>query len=203
MQNKVQYDLDRKIAKISAYLTGENLGLKPSTAEQAKFEYSPLGKFFNKGLDNDDQKEALFRRLTNIENARKNLIRGNNESIYLDHNLIVNMIKIRIKKQQNNNIDTKQLGIFDYLKTLSQEAKDLMDEIEDVNKDINVKKLAFIGSNREKFNFNKFKIPLNFLSSIYNGQIALKVAEFLQNNLYDEINELKYKYKSKNVKEEK
>ena len=78
-----------------------------------------------------------------------------------------------------------------------------MDEIEDVNKDINVKKLAFIGSNREKFNFNKFKIPLNFLSSIYNGQIALKVAEFLQNDLYDEINELKYKYKSKNVKEEK
>ena len=185
------------------YLTGEDLGLKPSIVEQAKFEYSPLGKFFNKGLDNDDQKEALFRRLTNIENARKNLIRGNNESIYLDHNLIVNMIKIRIKKQQNNNIDTKQIGIFDYLKTLSQEAKDLMDEIEDVNKDINVKKLAFIGSNREKFNFNKFKIPLNFLSSIYNGQIALKVAEFLQNNLYDEINELKYKYKSKNVKEEK
>ena len=113
MQNKVQNDLDRKIAKISAYLTGEDLGLKPSTAEQAKFEYSPLGKFFNKGLDNDDQKEALFRRLTNIENARKNLIRGNdNESIYLDHNLIVNMIKIRIKKttkQQHRHKTTRYL----------------------------------------------------------------------------------------------
>ena len=25
------------------YLTGEDLGLKPSTIEQARFEYSPLG----------------------------------------------------------------------------------------------------------------------------------------------------------------
>ena len=31
------------------YLTGEDLGLKPSTIEQARFEYSPLGKIFNKG----------------------------------------------------------------------------------------------------------------------------------------------------------
>ena len=59
MQNKAQYDLDRKAAKVSAlfsnnlgkyeYLAGEDLGLKPSTVEQAKFEYSSLGKFFNKG----------------------------------------------------------------------------------------------------------------------------------------------------------
>ena len=54
MQNKAQYDLDRKAAKISALssknldkyelLTGEDLDLKPSTVAQAKFEYSPLGK---------------------------------------------------------------------------------------------------------------------------------------------------------------
>ena len=35
---------------------------------------------------------------------------------HLDQSLIVNMIKIRIeKKQQNNNIDTKPQGIFDSL----------------------------------------------------------------------------------------
>ena len=77
MQNKAQYELDRKAAKISAlssnkldkyeYLTGEDLGLKPSTVEQAKFEYSPLGKIFNKGLDKDDQKEGLFKKLKNIQ----------------------------------------------------------------------------------------------------------------------------------------
>ena len=59
MQNEAQYDLDRKAAKISAlssnnldkyeYLTGEDLGLKPSTIEQTKFEYSPLGKYLIKG----------------------------------------------------------------------------------------------------------------------------------------------------------
>ena len=84
IQNEAQYDLDRKAAKISAlssnkldkyeYLTGEDLGLKPSTIEQAKFEYTPLDKIFNKELDKDDQKEELFKRLKNIENAQKNKI---------------------------------------------------------------------------------------------------------------------------------
>ena len=77
MQNNTQYDLDRKAAKKSAlssnnldkyeYLTGEYLGLKPSTIEQTKFEYSPLGKIFNKGLSKDHQKEGLFKRLKSIE----------------------------------------------------------------------------------------------------------------------------------------
>ena len=43
------------------YLTGEALGLKPSTIEQTKFEYFPLGKIFNKGFDENDKKEGLFR----------------------------------------------------------------------------------------------------------------------------------------------
>ena len=65
-QNEAQYDLDRKAAKISAlssnnldkyeYLNGEDLSLKPSTIEQAKFECSPVGKIFNKGLNEDDKK---------------------------------------------------------------------------------------------------------------------------------------------------
>ena len=71
MQNEEQYDLDRKAAKISAlscnnldkyeYLAGEDLGLKPSTIEQTKFEYSPLGKIFNKGLDKDDKKKDCLK----------------------------------------------------------------------------------------------------------------------------------------------
>ena len=47
------------------------MGLKPSTAEQVKFEYSPLGKIFKKGLDKDDQKEGLFKRLENIKDKNK------------------------------------------------------------------------------------------------------------------------------------
>ena len=81
MQNEAQFDLDRKAAKISAlfsnnldkyeYLTGEDLGLKPSTVEQAKFEYSPLSKTFNKGLDKDDKREGLFKRLKNIKDKNE------------------------------------------------------------------------------------------------------------------------------------
>ena len=56
LQNETKYDLDRKAAKIFAlsssnldkneYLTDEDLGLKPSSVEQARFEYSPLSIFF-------------------------------------------------------------------------------------------------------------------------------------------------------------
>ena len=42
-----------------------------------------MGKTFNKRLDKDYQKEGLFKRLKNIENAQKNLIRDDdNEIIY-------------------------------------------------------------------------------------------------------------------------
>ena len=51
--NQAQYDLGREAAKISAlsskdllekyeYLTGEDLGHRPSVLEKNKFEYSPL-----------------------------------------------------------------------------------------------------------------------------------------------------------------
>ena len=53
------------------YLTGEDLSLKLTTVEQLKIEYSPLGKVFNKGLNEDDKKEGLFQRLKNIEEKNK------------------------------------------------------------------------------------------------------------------------------------
>ena len=58
----------------------------------------------------------------------------------------------------------------DYLKSLSEEAKDLMDEIKDADDDIAKYKFVFIGNNREKFNFNTSRMPLNFLSDFNNGE---------------------------------
>ena len=65
--NKTQYDLDREAAKISAlssselekyeYLSSEDLGYKPDAIQKAKCEYSPLGKVFNKGLDESVKKK--------------------------------------------------------------------------------------------------------------------------------------------------
>ena len=91
MQNEAQYNLDRKAAKISAlssnnldkyeYLTGEDLGLKPSTVEQAKFEYSPLGKVFTKRLETEeDKKEGLLKRLKNIEDKNEELLKVTNKT---------------------------------------------------------------------------------------------------------------------------
>ena len=141
MQNEAQCDLDRKVAKISAlsynnldkyeYLTCEDLGLKPSTIEQTRFEYSPLGKIFNKGLSEDDKKDDLFKRLENIENAQKNLIKNDDKDD-------------KDKKQQNNNIDTKPPNAFNYLKSLSPQANNLMDETEDGNDGIDIISLLLL-----------------------------------------------------------
>ena len=43
-------------------MTGEDLGLKPSAVEQAKLEYSQLGKVFTKGLDKEEEKKGGFSR---------------------------------------------------------------------------------------------------------------------------------------------
>ena len=39
--------------------------------EQAKYDYSPLGNIFAKGLDKDDQKEGLFKKLKNIAHKKR------------------------------------------------------------------------------------------------------------------------------------
>ena len=65
--NQAQYDLGREAAKISAlsskdilgkyeYLTGEDLGHRPSVLEKTKFEYSPLAISLSKSLKKDNVK---------------------------------------------------------------------------------------------------------------------------------------------------
>ena len=76
-----------------------------------------------------------------------------------------------------------------------------MVEIEDKDDDIDDGKLLSIGNNREKFNFNIFRKPLNFISAIYDGEISLKEAEFSQKYIEKKIEELKFNYKPKNEKE--
>ena len=90
-QNEAQYDLDRKAAKISAlssenldkyeYLTGEDLGYKPSVVEKAKFEYPPLGRVFNGGLKDEDKKERLVKRVKNIEDKNEELLKAIKDKI--------------------------------------------------------------------------------------------------------------------------
>ena len=119
----------------------------------------------------------MFKRLKNIENAQKNLIKDDN-----DTNIYYTPRSEFDDKGDKDDKDKKSPNIVDYLKSLNQKAKDLMDEREDADGDIDDGKLLFIGDNKEKFNFNTFSMPLNFLSDIYNRKISLKEAELNQRN---------------------
>ena len=149
-------------------------------------------------MDKGDQKEGLFKRLKNIENAQKNLIRdSDNESIYYTPR---SEFDDKDKKQQTNNRDTKPWDVFNYLKNLSQEANDFMDEIKDDDDDIDKNNLLFIGSNNETFNFSTFDMPLNFLLNIYNAKTSLKETEFEEREI-EKIEGLQFNYEPKNKKE--
>ena len=67
--NQAQYDLGREAAKISAlsskdllekyeYLTGEEIGHRPSVLEKTKFECSPLVMSFSKAFKKDKAKSG-------------------------------------------------------------------------------------------------------------------------------------------------
>ena len=122
-QNEAQYDLDREAAIISArssknldkveYLTGKDLGLKPSTVEQAKFDISPLGKIFNKGLSEEDKK-GLLKKLKNIEGKNEEQLKA---------------IEDQGKKQLEEikkNVGSELLKAISSFSTISEEAKELM-----------------------------------------------------------------------------
>ena len=84
-KNQAQYDLGRETAKISAlssedllekyeYLTGEDLGHRPSVLEKTKFEYSPLGMSLSKSFKKDNVK--------NIAKSQSNFNYDSNYKIY-------------------------------------------------------------------------------------------------------------------------
>ena len=154
-QNEAQYDLDKKAAIISAssskdlvdkyeYLTGKDLGLNPSTVEQAKFEYSPLGKVFTEGLNKDDQKDGLFKRLKNIEDKTEELL----------------------KTTKNKTENIKE--ITDFAKeTLSPEAEDLIKEIKTIQKNVDYRKLKITGGNNVTYDFSDFKTFNDLSKDLY------------------------------------
>ena len=83
------------------YLTGEDLGLKPNNIEQARFEYSLLGKIFNKELDKDDQKKGLFKRLENIKDNNEEHLK------LLKDQLEKQPSTIKVKNPHFNNVFSK------------------------------------------------------------------------------------------------
>ena len=197
-QNESQYDLDREAAKISALssnnldkyelLTGEDLGLKPSTVEQAKFEYSPLGRIFNKGLSEEDKKEGLFKRLKNIEDKNEEKLKA-----------IEDQGKEQLEEIKNMNADSKPLKTISFLSTISEEAKKLMDNIKVIDNWLETAQLICTKTDgKTEYNFNKFNLPLKFASKMYRHDITLQKAEDDQKMLKMLINKLNNDYKPRN-----
>ena len=174
LQNEAQYDLDRKAAKISAlssnnldkykYLTSEDLGLKPSTTEQTKLEYSPLGKICNKGLSEDDKKEGLFKRLENIKDTNLTQLQA---------------IKDRGEKQlkELKNIDkSKTLKAIDEIRRKNDEANKLVPKFRKIDRTPDKAELVCTKADGTKYNFNRFAFPLQFIGKIYYYEITLDKA---------------------------
>ena len=124
--NKAQYDLDREVAKISAlssgelekyeYLTGEDLEYKPDVIQKVKFEYSPLGKVFNKGLDESDRKEGVLKRLKNIEGKNKDKLDAIKHQKEKQLDAIEKQKESRLKTTEKNEIlylEDEKDGLFE------------------------------------------------------------------------------------------
>ena len=172
-QNEAQYDLNRKAAKISALssdnldryelLTGEDLGFKPSTVEQAKFEYSPLGEIFNKGLDKEEKKERLLKRLKYIEDKNEKLI----------------------KTTKNKTENIKEIT-HSFQESLGPEAKALIEEIKTKEKNVDYKKLKFTGDNDVTYDFSDYKTFKQLFEDLYSKKMTIDDAEMKQ----DEFNSI-------------
>ena len=153
-QNEAQYDLDREAAKISAlssgnldkyeYLTGEDLNYKPSTVKQDKFDYSPLDKFFNKGLKKEENRGGLLKRLKNIEEKSEE--------------------QLKTIKSKNENIKE----VTDFVeKPLSLKAKALIKEIKIIRRDVDYRKLKIIGGNGVPYDFYDYKTFKELFRDLY------------------------------------
>ena len=92
-----------------------------------------MNKIFNKGLDKDDQKEGLFKRLKNIEDKNEELLKAKNKTE-------------NIKK------------VPDFVdQPLSLEAKELIEEIKVLQKDVDYRKLKIRGGSNTNYDFSDYK----------------------------------------------
>ena len=161
---KLQYDVNREAAKISAlssgkfnkheYLTGEEIlpSNKQQIIEQAKITYSPLGKAFEKQIKNkliEDQREKQIKA---IQDNRKQLISDDD--------------------YKNKLLISKEREIFKDIYNRKS------DKIEELNNKIDYDNLKYVVERSGfEYDFNKLKDPITFLEYVKNGKISLEEAK--------------------------
>ena len=107
-------------------MTGEDLGLKQSTVEQPKFEYSPLGRIFNKGLSEEDRKEGLLKKPENVKDKNEEPLNAVSTSNKASKNKINIKSKILIYASKHSFVkykdiyDIKELSLDSLYKKLNK-----------------------------------------------------------------------------------
>ena len=182
---KLQYDINREAAKISAlssnkihkyeYLTGEDILLSSNQEiiEQARFTYSPLGKAFDK-------------QIKTIEDQGKKQVYALNT----------------LKSDDNNKLEIKNEDIIPESAFASDEAREDIDKILKIEKNVDREKLVY-DAGKYKYDFTKFNTIRTFGEDIYNGKITLEEADEDQSDLTDEINEFTKKTRLKSDKKKR
>ena len=221
--NERQYDLDRANAEISAYssgdlpkyeyLTKKDLKYKPDAFEQAKFEYSSLGKVFTDGLDKSNKNEGFLKRLKNIED------RNNNQVL-----AIKNILRPAIKGKNNggfrsddddddddDNDDDDDDNEYKTIQNFKEEliGKNILDKngIEKFDNIVNKwkqtkgKEIVYI-NNKNKFDTTDFNI-YEIFKEYLNENIEYKEIEGIEKNIKEAIKKYQERpvltYKNKNV----
>ena len=144
---KLQYDINREAAKISAlssgkihkyeYLTGEEIlpSNQQQIIEQAKFTYSPLGKAFEKQIKTiEDQGGKQVKALNKLKSYNNDNNNNNNN---------------------NNNNELTNEDVIPESVFANDEAKEDYNKIIEIEKNVDREKL-FYKSNTNKYNFRKF-----------------------------------------------
>ena len=183
---KLQYDINREAAKISAlssgkidkyeYLTGEKIlpSNQQQIIEQAKFTYSPLGKAFEK------QKKT-------IEDQGKKQVKA-----IQDNRQIVNIDNDDYKDKL---LLSKEREIFKDIYNKS------LDKLEELNNKIDYNNLNYVVvSSADEYNFNNLDNPLTFLNNVKKGKILLNEATEQQRNYYNYLNIIRIGNKNANQK---
>ena len=179
---KLQYDINRETAKISAlssgkldkyeYLTGEEI--LPSNQlqiiQQAKFNYSPLGKAIEKQIKTiKDQVEKQVVALESLKASDKKLPP------------IKDLISI---------------------KNLNPEIIKEIEKIEEIEKKVDRNKMVYKGTNKT-YDFRNFKKIRTFGNEIRNNVISLNTANIEQTNLLSYIYDFTKKTKPRNPAQKK
>ena len=173
---KLQYDINREAAKISAlssgninkyeYLTGAEIlpSNQQQIIEQAKFTYSPLGKAFEKQTKTiEDQGEKQIKA---IQDNKQQLISDDDYK---------NKLLISKEREIFKDIYNKRL-----------------DKIEELNNKIDYDNLKYVVERSgDEYRFNKIKDPITFIDNIKKCKISLKEAKDQQQNYYNHLNTIR------------